>query len=254
MIKTAIISSISALTLAIGAFLGLGINHEPQMATTAEVASNQQSLSDFTSIDIDAISPDIKIVSGEDYAVSYNLHEKEHIDILEVKDGVLYFDTGYNFEFEVDYGDFFITITIPADTALETVDIKTVAGDIYSDIGQMEQVSLITISGEIEVENSSIAMLSAKSTSEDIMISGNIAELDLDSVAGDCLVKSENMVGKIATVSGQIELQTAETAIAATSFGQVKYHNNNMGYRYENSANPNLELESVSGKIIVDLF
>ncbi len=253
--KTFIITALLALSsLALtGCTLSKLTNPSPittlSVATTAS-DTTETLLTPFTSIDIDALSPNVKIITGEDYAIEYKLHNREHIDILQVEDGVLVFDTGYDFEFDVDYGNFFIEITVPEDITFDNIDVKTIAGNIYTDVEHIENTSLVATSGKITVENSHITNIYAKSTSEDINISGVLQNVDISSVAGDCQVTSDKLSGDVQTVSGDISVNTTETLISASSFGEIKYFGENKGYRYE-SSNPNLNLVSVSGKIIV---
>ncbi len=229
------------------------VSHKSQSLPIDDVKNSGtfSNLQAFHSIKLNAMSPDIKLVTGDEYALEYKIHDRESVNTFEISDGVLYFDTGFEFEFDVDYGNFFITITVPTDVSLETVDIKTVAGKIYTDVPVINAASLISTSGKIKIEKSTIKTLNAKSTSNNIDVNGFITDVDIHSTSGDCTVISEQLQGNIKTVSGKIKVETNENAISASSFGKVNYSGNNKGYRYEYNGNAVLNLDSVSGKIII---
>ncbi len=214
-------------------------------------SGNVEELEPFTSIDIDALSPDVEVVVGNEYSIEYKLHDREHIDVLEVRDDTLIFDTGYNYEFDVVYGNFYIKITVPQDVEFDDVDIKTVAGNVYTDIEGISNASFITTSGNVMVEDSVIPQLFAKSTSKDVEVSGIFENIDISTVSGRCEVVSDNVKGDIQTVSGDIVVRTNVTEISANSFGEVKFFGENKGYRYE-SSDSDLNMVSVSGKITVE--
>ena len=87
-------------------------------------------LSSFANLQVDVLSADVEIIEGEEFTLSYTLHGREKIRNAEVVGDTLFFTTGFDFKWKPTKGDWKVTITIPKDTILEKVDIKTVAGDI----------------------------------------------------------------------------------------------------------------------------
>ncbi len=256
--KKIIITAVLAIAVSTGVTFGawynafnvLTANVQEQSFTNINVEKNE--LEEFHSIKINAMSPDIRVTEGEDYSVEYRLHDREHIEKLEVENGVLIFETGFNLDFDIDYSNFHINVTIPKGTELQTLELTSVDGDIFTDVNVVKNASLITTAGEVEINGTQINELQAKSTSENIYLNGTFENIDAHSTAGDLTIISENFIGELTTVSGNIEIETNQEALTASSFGEVRYNGDNKGYRYESGNNTLLTVQSVSGKIIIE--
>ena len=194
-------------------------------------------LSSFANLQVDVLSADVEIIEGEEFTLSYTLHGREKIRNAEVVGDTLFFTTGFDFKWKPTKGDWKVTITIPKDTILEKVDIKTVAGDIMMANRDCNSIYAKSIAGEIELNHINCNDMTLDTVAEDIEIK-------------DCVV-SELVRAK--SIAGKIETRLSAESIYAESFGGIKYQGLKQGNRFElKGMFPGLELRSVSGKIVID--
>uniref|UniRef100_UPI00344BB890 DUF4097 family beta strand repeat-containing protein n=1 Tax=Carnobacterium TaxID=2747 RepID=UPI00344BB890 len=228
-------------------------------------------IEDFTDIDIDVMSANIFLVYGDDYSLKYNIHDREKIKTLDVSNGVLRFSTTFKLDMTVDYGDWYVQVTIPKGTELGDLNLNTVSGDIAIEDSILKNAQLNSTSGEvsiinskidtaeiksvsnkISIEDSEILKIKAENKSDDIILTGTFHDIDLYSVAGNLIIKgTPSNQSKIETVSGNIDLFLTEyVGVAAKSYGKIEYNNNDQGYKFNNSqGSDNIYLKSVSGNI-----
>lgn len=245
-------------------------NQKSNVYTIGELSS----IDSFTDINIDVMSADIYLTYGDEYALEYNIHDREKVKIFDVSKGVLSFETTFNLDFKVDYGDWYVKVTVPKDSEIGNLNLSTVAGDVLIEDAvlknaklnstsgkvtvlnsKMDTVEIKTVSDEISIKDSEILTVKAKNKADDILLTGIFSDVDINSIAGNISVNgtiSERV--KIESISGNIDLiSTKPMEILAESIGGIEYNNKNQGYKFNNSqGDDNMYLKSVSGKIKIN--
>lgn len=209
------------------------IGEQQLQVDTTEV---QSQIDNVTDINIKVMSADIYLIYGDEYSLKYNLHDREKIKTLDVSNGALNFDTTFNLKHKVDYGDWYVKVTIPKDSEINNLNLTTVAGDIVMEDAVVKNAKL-------------------KSTSGDIMLTGTFSDVDLYSVAGNISINGTiSDCAKIETISGNIDVISTEPIESlAESIGKIKYNNKMQGYKFNNSQeNDDFHFKSVSGKIQIN--
>ena len=159
------ILTIAGAMFLIGAtLLGIGFIIEPNLVShsNSEAINETIELDSFKNINIDTIATDVQIEYGEKYSISYALSSKETLKNIEVKNDTLYFETKISAFFGIPFSDSYLVLTIPYDTKIDNLNLKTVSGDI-------------------EISNINSNNLKIKATSSDIDILGNYQKIDLKS-------------------------------------------------------------------------
>ena len=227
----------------------------------------------FTDINVVVMSADIYLIYGDKYSLDYNIHDREKIKIFDVSNEILNFNTSFNLDFKVDYGDWYVKVTVPKDAKIGDINLKTVSGNIIIEDAVLKTANLKSTSGEVKIISSKIDMLEiktisnkilikdstilnvkAKNTSDNIILTGRFSDVDINSVSGNIKINgSISDFAKIDTISGNIDFtSTVPLEVVAESVGKIKYNNNNQGYKFNNSKNNNFHLKSVSGKIQIN--
>lgn len=239
-----------------------------------DTSGDQSQLDPFTDINIEVMSADIYLIYGDEYSLEYNIHDREKIKTFDVSNGVLNFDTTFKLDFKVDYGDWYVKVTIPKASEIADLNLTTVAGDIVIEDAVLENAKLNSTSGEVRVANSKIDMVEiktvsseisikdseittvkAKNKADDIILTGTFGDVDISSISGNLKVDGTiSDSAKIETTSGNIDIistQLIETL--AESLGKIEYNNKNQGYKFNNSqGNDKFHLKSVSGRIQIN--
>lgn len=244
--------------------------------TTGAVTTKDLALDDFNNVVIDVIAADITIETGDDFSVSYQLHNREKIEQAQVVDGTLYFTTGIDSTLGRTYNhngtQYAVHVTVPKDVELNDLSLSTVDGDIQLDARTLDSVTLNSVSGSVALTdvtaqqadcevvsghitfaNCSISKVSACGKSSNITMDGAFDEADINTISGDCNVSSTRIQDiQIKNVSGSISVVTPVSGISAKSYGKINYCGQNQGYEFNlpaTDAHTMLTLNSTSGKI-----
>ena len=212
----------------------------------ANSAGENLKINEFTDIDIDVMSANVFLVYGDDYSLKYNIHDREKIETLDVSNGVLRFSTTFKLDMTVDYGDWYVQVTIPKDTEMGDINVKTVSGDIaiedsisknaqlYSTSGEVSIINskidtaeIKSVSNKISIEDSEILKVKAENKSDDIILTGTFHDIDLYSVSGNLVIKgTPSNQSKIETVSGNMDIFLTEyVGVSARTYGKIEYNN-----------------------------
>lgn len=227
-------------------------------------------LGEFNSIEVKVKAADIKIQEGDTFSISYTLHDRERVKQAEVVDGTLYFVTGFDINWKVDFDDWNICITLPKGRTLEDLSLSTIDGDIEFDgrtidIANLkstsgnikltniiaEQVNCEVTSGEISITESQVTEATGVGKATDIYFDGSFENVTINTVSGSCKLNSDTIKDiSIRSVSGNIETTTPSTGISAKSYGKITYNGEKQGGEFSLSDNKSaLNLISASGKI-----
>lgn len=236
--------------------------------TSASDTSGAMELDTFSSMDISVVAADVRIVSGESFSLSYQLHESEALVRAEVDGDTLKFRTEATGP-RISGGDWHVTVTVPADTQLDSLDITTVSGDIEDSGHTCDEASLCTTSGVIQLSGvtanqldastvsgslgitGSVSELSVESVSGSIDLDGDFGEINAQSVSGGCaLAGTLEREAEVETVSGRIQVSFPDVSVNASSLGSVYKDNSRQGRTFnQHGGSAELNLESISGEI-----
>jgi DUF4097 and DUF4098 domain-containing protein YvlB len=134
---------------------------------------------------------------------------------------------------ELKTKDILIKVQSP-ESKVKTLKISTASGDIKISGIKADKLDTITISGDTDLEATSIQTLALKTTSGDIKIDDNFAnEMDLKSISGDVSVKSP-------------KLESANYALKTLS-GTITNP-----YENKPTAKNNITIQTVSGDIEIE--
>lgn len=216
-------------------------------------------------IEVDVISADVHIKEAEDNnlrVIAYG-KEKETIESTIENDTLSIRRTGNHFCFGFCFGKEEVTIYIPRDRKVDldiktisgeveiatfknsNVDVKTTSGDIK--IGEVSQVKLKSVSGDIYLEKGS--NVEAATTSGDLKLKYVLTSINAKSVSGEIQIENLDLENDstIHTTSGDVTIRSMNNLYIETSTlsGDINISNNN---RY---ANTTLKIETTSGDISV---
>ncbi len=207
----------------------------------------------FTSIDIDAVECDVRLVLSENGSYTVSSGESEYIrSFVEVKDGTLYVKRVDTRPWYMYFGifimkdDYHMTVSIP-DTLYEEIRIKTASGNItLDDTFSMDALHIKSSSGDILCSANPKDTCSVQTVSGEIRVQNiSSGEIRLQSTSGD--IEAENLTSEttvdVQSTSGEIELEgviAAHISVSSTS-GDIG--------AMPASAVSQMILKSVSGKI-----
>lgn len=148
--------------------------------------SSSETLDDFENIEIDGDVADVTVAYGDSYALDFTIYGS--ID-YGVTDGTLritaksrerWNDTMH------DNTDLYITVTVPQDAALRTVDVSTDVGDIYLTDIAAETFVFDSDVGNVELTDIRGKGLEARVSVGDMIMRGTIeGNVDIQTDVGD---------------------------------------------------------------------
>ena len=242
---------------------------EPQAPSSGELKLNK-----FSNVELSALSPNIRVERGEDWAVRYDLHNQESVTRAEVVGDTFYFSSAYQPTPEVDTKDCELVLLIPVGADLNNVSLSTAAGSIELFNLTVEDLSVKSVSGNValthvvsgslraESTSGTVTTTSctaerarAESTSGAVKLDGTYQTAELSSVSGTCELYAE--VGgsaRLQTVSGDITAQAPFQQLSVKTLGPIvvngEKHSGKEVILGEGS--PALSIESVSGVVRAD--
>ena len=200
-------------------------------------SSGDLDLDAFTGIQLQAKSPNVSVVVGDGYHVTYQLHERETVKQLEVVDGTLVFDSGKATNWQGGSEGYEVVITVPADAALASVQIYTTAGttslkdialgaaDLSSVSGgfqldnvKADEVKLLTGSGEVNVQGGQIGTVDVVTTDTNVNLDSEFNEVMAESSSGECIVAYIGVCPSFKTERG-IGIQSEATGGLSYKYG-----------------------------------
>lgn len=229
------------------------VSSQPEEKPQLEVApsSGEMKLTEFKNIQLSTLSPDIRIERGEDWGIRYTLHNKEKVTRAEVKDDTLYFSSTFKLTPTVDLKDCELVIIIPVGQELQDVSLATAAGTIELFNLNCRYLDLESVSGDVKLDHVVSKTLEAESTSGhvtatactadkaeaestsgSVKLDGTYQTADLSSVSGSCELYAQ--IGKeaeIETVSGNITAQAPARKLEVRSIGSITINGEKHGGR-----------------------
>ncbi len=243
------------------------------LAEDKQLQGETQTLEEFRSIEIEVLAADIRVVQGEQWAVSYQLSEKEPLKCLKVENGTLYLETTFDAREYFDRNDeWFVTVTVPEGAALDEVELDTLSGNagiqgfqcdsasLSSTSGTVEakqidarELSLESVSGSVTASAVSADEMEAETVSGEIRLEGAFGEVETDSISGAVEVEgSVSRKGSMESTSGAMTLLLShEAAVQASSMGEITLNGSKESSPLKTSTGVPVVLKSISGKISV---
>lgn len=148
-------------------------------------------LQEFHAAEIAVQTSNVRLETGDHYALQYKLPPDETVQQLEVQDGTLYFRTQRE-ERPLRLSDIgsvrysgTVCITVPREAAFEGVSVDSVSGNITLDGLSCDQICAAATSGDIGCDVN-CSSLTADTTSGDIEVEGSVTDdARLSSTSGD---------------------------------------------------------------------
>ncbi len=196
-----------------GSFLAIHLITNVDIEETSIVKEplNYEKIDNFTSINLDLTSMDVKIEKASENAISYRLQDakKQKLD-YSVQDGVLTVKEMISDKHFVGHDDNEVIIYTTNDSLV--VNGNLVAGDVEIQNVTLKDSRVTSVSGDISIENSSLNNCNFISTSGDVEFDGQLAgDNILETTSGDLSVEHINNVSiSASTTSGDIEIGEEE--------------------------------------------
>ena len=193
-----------------GSFLAIHLITNVDIEETSIVKEplNYEKIDNFTSINLDLTSMDVKIEKASENAISYRLQDakKQKLD-YSVQDGVLTVKEMISDKHFVGHDDNEVIIYTTNDSLV--VNGNLVAGDVEIQNVTLKDSRVTSVSGDISIENSSLNFIS---TSGDVEFDGQLTgDNILETTSGDLSVEHINNVSiSASTTSGDIEIGEEE--------------------------------------------
>ena len=243
---------------------------EPQLSDP----SGELKLKKFKNIQISVLSPNIRVERGEDWSVRYTLHKKEKITRAQVVDDTFYFSSGFKLSPGLEFKDYELVVTIPADAQLEDVELSTAAGTVTLADLTLEELDAESVSGDVKLENLVSQSIDAESvsgnvtllnctakeaegdsTSGSVRLEGTFDDVEMSSVSGPCELYAEiRQEAQIKTVSGPVKAQSPVSLLEIQTLGIIRVDGEKQkGKSFSRGeGSPVLHIESVSGDVEAD--
>lgn len=237
-------------------------------------SSGKLALSEFSNIEVSALSPDIRLERGEDWSVQYALHSKEVVARAEVADDTFYFSTTFQSDLASSPADCELVITVPAGAEFEDISLSTAAGSIELSELKATELDVKSVSGDVALKHIVSQSLNAESVSGSVTAVGCTAEeselesasgavhldgtfgsAELSTISAPCELSAEiSKEAKIKTVSGDVKVQAPVTKVEIKTLGSVTVDGKRKSGKelVIGDGSPALFIESVSGKVTVD--
>lgn len=205
--------------------------------------SNQETyvLTDFSELEIEAVSADISIqTGGEEYRLDISWDNDRLRPEYTQRGSVLRVTQKAHAGISLS-GSSSIVVTIPWGADLNEIDCETVSGLIDVSLPSADQVDLSSVSGDITL-SAAVWECDAETVSGDISLSpGSFDKLSLESVSGNIDVQSS-----VARSDCAFELETMS--------GKITLNGEKQGKRLETGGGPcSVDAETVSGDIAIAL-
>lgn len=191
----------------------------------------------FSKIDINTDVASITICTGDDYSICYQANEKL-IPTYKVQNNVLKVTQEFHFKNVFNNSKCRITITVPAQTSLDAVDITNNVGDIIINDIISEKLTTDSNVGDQSIEQCDISRIKMDSSVGDTDIKNcSFSFIDIDGDVGDVCIRSNHDLSQF-----EIDLDT--------SVGDVSVNRNDYKHNYTQKGNEgSIRVDNSTGDI-----
>ena len=195
----------------------IDIDKVSEEISIAKEPLNHEGIENFTSVNLDLISMDVKVEKSSENAISYRLQDakKQKLE-YSVQNGVLTVKEIVSDKHFVSHDDNEVIIYTTNDSL--TVNGNLVAGDVEIQNVALKDSRVTSVSGDISIENSNLNNSTFVTTSGDIEFDGQLTgDNVLETTSGDLSVENIHNVSVTASsVSGDIEIGEEELTGSVT--------------------------------------
>lgn len=217
----------------------IDIDKVSEEISIAKEPLNHEQIEDFTSVNLDLVSMDVKVEKSSENAISYRLQDakKQKLE-YSVQNGVLTVKEIVSDKHFVGHDDNEVVIYTTNDSLV--VNGNLVAGDVEIENVTLKDSRVTSVSGDISIENGILNNCSFITTSGDVEFDGQLTgDNSLETTSGDVSVENISNVSVTAsTTSGDIEIGEEEFTGSVT--------------RVLGSNNATLTLNTTSGDIEIN--
>ena len=156
----------------------------------------------ISSIEIQWVSGDLTVVPGDVEEIILEETETDQPMIYSVHNGklVVKFSQKLGKKFNFGFADKMdaknLTITVPQAWAGEELEIQSVSADVEVRDLQLQEIEYQGVSGKCNLENCKVGEMSVQTVSGNETISGQVGELECESVSADCDLTLTNVPGR----------------------------------------------------------
>lgn len=195
----------------------IDIDKVSEEISIAKEPLNHEGIENFTSVNLDLISMDVKVEKSSENAISYRLQDakKQKLE-YSVQNGVLIVKEIVSDKHFVSHDDNEVVIYTTNDSLV--VNGNLVAGDVEIQNLTVNDSRVTSVSGDISIENSNLNNSTFVTTSGDIEFDGQLTgDNSLETTSGDVSVENISNVSVTAsTTSGDIEIGEEELTGSVT--------------------------------------
>lgn len=195
----------------------IDIDKVSEEISIAKEPLNHEGIENFTSVNLDLISMDVKVEKSSENAISYRLQDakKQKLE-YSVQNGVLTVKEIVSDKHFVSHDDNEVVIYTTNDSLV--VNGNLVAGDVEIQNLTVNDSRVTSVSGDISIENSNLNNSTFVTTSGDIEFDGQLTgDNSLETTSGDVSVENISNVSVTAsTTSGDIEIGEEELTGSVT--------------------------------------
>ena len=195
----------------------IDIDKVSEEISIAKEPLNHEGIENFTSVNLDLVSMDVKVEKSSENAISYRLQDakKQKLE-YSVQNGVLTVKEIVSDKHFVGHDDNEVILYTTNDSL--TVNGNLVAGDVEIQNVALKDSRVTSVSGDISIENGSLNNCSFITTSGDIEFDGQLTgDNVLETTSGDLSVENIHNVSVTASsVSGDIEIGEEELTGSVT--------------------------------------
>ena len=174
---------------------------------------NHEGIENFTSVNLDLVSMDVKVEKSSENAISYRLQDEKKQKLeYSVQNGVLTVKETISDKHFVGHDDNEVIIYTTNDSLV--VNGNLVAGDVEIENVTLKDSRVTSVSGDISIENSNLNNSTFVTTSGDIEFDGQLTgDNVLETTSGDLSVEN---IHNASGVSGDIEIGEEELTGSVT--------------------------------------
>lgn len=195
----------------------IDIDKVSEEISIAKEPLNHEGIENFTSVNLDLISMDVKVEKSSENAISYRLQDakKQKLE-YSVQNGVLTVKEIVSDKHFVSHDDNEVIIYTTNDSL--SVNGNLVAGDVEIQNLTVNDSRVTSVSGDISIENSNLNNSTFVTTSGDIEFDGQLTgDNVLETTSGDLSVENiHNVYVTASSVSGDIEIGEEELTGSVT--------------------------------------
>lgn len=195
----------------------IDIDKVSEEISIAKEPLNHEGIENFTSVNLDLISMDVKVEKSSENAISYRLQDakKQKLE-YSVQNGVLTVKEIVSDKHFVSHDDNEVVIYTTNDSLV--VNGNLVAGDVEIQNLTVNDSRVTSVSGDISIENSNLNNSTFVTTSGDLEFDGQLTgDNSLETTSGDVSVENISNVSVTAsTTSGDIEIGEEELTGSVT--------------------------------------